>query len=979
MMKIFKKLLPVLILFLLCLGLAIANYLPGTYLSGWDNLHPEFNFKVNLERAIFAPWQEYQGTGLLGGMGHAADLIRVLLLWPFSFILPLSLIRYFFHFSMLFLGPLGIYFLINRLLEKTENRFVGLAGALFYLFNLATLQAFYVPFEAFSIHFAVLPWLFLTILAFLKKGDKKSLWCLFLINFLAVPQGYVATYFLVYFLALSVVLTVFFIQQRNLWKRILVVYSLVFLVNAFWLLPNLYFVWKNVGTNLEAKINLMATGEIFLKNQKYGTLGNAALLKGFWFDNVEINQAGVPALQMGEWVDYFKKTPVMFLGYLLFGVSLLGIIASIKKRNMALVFLLPFVLGFILLANDTPIFSNLVGLFYKIPLFKQIFRFPFTKFSVLTAFCLSLFYTGFLSYLLSIKKKRIFNVLLVIIFSLLPVAYLFPVFEGKLFYSREKAKIPEEYFQLFDFFAREDSNSRIANFPQASFWSWGFYRFDYSGSGFLWYGIKQPIMDRAFDVWGKQNENYYWEISYALYSKNQELFEKVLEKYQVNWVLVDENLINPGEWRALGFDELSEMLSSEKFSLVKSFKKIKVYKVNLEIPVKNFVFLANDLPAVNHYEWGNLDQAYLDYGNYYSPLVSHFSPSIYYPFRSLFTGRDSQDLDFIIKDEVDRFVFTKKLPPEVADYKLQIPELTGRELAVVDQNNLANIRFLIPEVYDSGEDIEVIIPKVRGYFSGTFVPDPKTILPKAKNCSLFNQGEVGSQIIGQGEGFSWRFTSSDAKNCNTVLSLPNLSHQYGYLIGIKNHHLSGKNLLFWLENISNRKADFELYLAEGENFLIQPPMAEDGLGYSLHLDNDAIGRQKTVNDLKAVTINPIPYEFLTGIALVPSDQQEGVNPAHAKSVIARHPNLGFYEVEVPADESGVLVLSQAYHQSWKAYLPTGKEIKEHVLVNNWENGWVLEGKQSKIYLIFWPQYLEYLGFGLLGVALIWVAVSRRRA
>ena len=59
---------------------AFKNYTPNTFLTGWDNLHPEFNFKLNIERSLNAVWQEYQGVGLLGGMSHAADLPRQFIL-----------------------------------------------------------------------------------------------------------------------------------------------------------------------------------------------------------------------------------------------------------------------------------------------------------------------------------------------------------------------------------------------------------------------------------------------------------------------------------------------------------------------------------------------------------------------------------------------------------------------------------------------------------------------------------------------------------------------------------------------------------------------------------------------------------------------------------------------------------------------------------------------------------------------------------
>src|SRR6476469_3381933 len=84
---------PVVTLFATVLLLFATSYQPGTFLTGWDNLHPEFYFSMNIQRSIFAVWQEYQGLGLLGGMGHASDLPHQLFLLGLSFILPLSTVR----------------------------------------------------------------------------------------------------------------------------------------------------------------------------------------------------------------------------------------------------------------------------------------------------------------------------------------------------------------------------------------------------------------------------------------------------------------------------------------------------------------------------------------------------------------------------------------------------------------------------------------------------------------------------------------------------------------------------------------------------------------------------------------------------------------------------------------------------------------------------------------------------------------------
>jgi hypothetical protein len=43
----------------------------------------------------------------------------------------------------------------------------------------------------------------------------------------------------------------------------------------------------------------------------------------------------------------------------------------------------------------------------------------------------------------------------------------------------------------------------------------------------------------------------------------------------------------------------------------------------------------------------------------------------------------------------------------------------------------------------------------------------------------------------------------------------------------------------------------------------------------------------------------------------------------------------------------------------------GTELKQHLLVNNWENGWVISNNQ--VVILYLPAYLEYLGLLLLFV------------
>ena len=163
MKKYLKKHRHPLIIISITFLISLLNYTPNTFLTSWDTLHPELNFPLNFKRLIFGVWRAEQGLGAAAGHSHMADLPRVFILWLLHFILPLSTLRYSYIFLCLILGPLGIYHLTKYLFKKSQ---LALLAALAYIFNLATVQIFYVPFEMFPTQYASLPWIILLSLKF---------------------------------------------------------------------------------------------------------------------------------------------------------------------------------------------------------------------------------------------------------------------------------------------------------------------------------------------------------------------------------------------------------------------------------------------------------------------------------------------------------------------------------------------------------------------------------------------------------------------------------------------------------------------------------------------------------------------------------------------------------------------------------------------------------------------------------------------
>jgi hypothetical protein len=202
--KLFGFLFPSL-LALIAVYICFVNYTPGTFLIGWDSVHPEFNFPLNISRLFSHVWGGEMGVGAISAHSDMSDLPRYILLWLTSIVIPVSFIRYFYIFSCLIIGPLGVYFFLKYVFEREKTSIwifpAAFLGGLFYLLNLGTLQNFYVPLEMFTCAFAFTPWLFFFGLKYLREFTGKYLVKYALISILAAPMAYAATQaYVIYFI-----------------------------------------------------------------------------------------------------------------------------------------------------------------------------------------------------------------------------------------------------------------------------------------------------------------------------------------------------------------------------------------------------------------------------------------------------------------------------------------------------------------------------------------------------------------------------------------------------------------------------------------------------------------------------------------------------------------------------------------------------------------------------------------------------------
>lgn len=648
------------ILLIIWIGIVITNYQSNTFLVGWDNVQVELNFWLNLKRAFSAVWQEFQGVGLVGGHPHAADLPRIIWLFLYSLVLPLSAVRYAYMFTMLIIGPIGMYFLLKRYVLTNQSKkirdVVSLLGSTLYLLNLGMLQNFYLPLSAFATFYAFLPILIYSTINVLEELRPRTLLLFIGLQVLAAPFAFIPQIFMAYLGVIGIIFIAFMIRDTNyrdsLHRISTVSFSFV-ISHAYWLFPFIYFTITNLGVRYGSSFNTLLSERFFLQNSNRGGLLDVALLRGAYFDTTDYNaaQGNLTYNVFEPWIQHLDNVFVQGIGYLLFIIALYGIYVLFKDKinQWSWVWIGIFALGFfMLIANNPP--TGFIFEFMRdhVSLFKEAFRFPYNKFSIVAMVGLvttasigmaSLFSKGetFIKEHTAFSFDPVYTSCIVVMASLL--LFMMPLFKGHLFYNQVQQHIPQEYFDVFEFFEKQDPNGRIANFPQYTIYGWNYYDWGYHGSGFLWYGIEQPILDRNFDVWHESNEAYYHEITHALYTEDTQAFAQVLDKYDVHWVLLDNNVIAPNRNQVRYTKELAQIIkqleAQEKVTNVYQFGDIILAKVTQD--TQHYFETANTATTINTPQaWVNTDTLYQKYGNY---NVSDLNAQLLYPFLDYESGR----------------------------------------------------------------------------------------------------------------------------------------------------------------------------------------------------------------------------------------------------------------------------------------------------------------------------------------------------
>jgi len=1003
---------------------AMRNYTPGIFLTGIDNFHIEFDLSLALSRAWIGVWQENQGLGMVSGLAQMTELPRVAIYQILSWVLSVDVVRSMYVFGNLYLGVIGVFFLTWYL---SKSRLAALAGALFYLFNLGTMQVFFMPTDMFVANYGALPWLFLLVFKYLIEGKRVSLLWYVGLLFLFAPMAMTPTIFVVYLLFFGIICFGYLLSKEKVkvkWKRIVVTVLATLGISLYFLLPFSNFALNNARSLTESKINRVFSQENYLMNSARTSWGDLITLKGMWFDYPDnVNGKFVPL--MSAWQQYLVNVGIwIYVPVIVMGI---GIVAMFwKKKWQGIMIVVMGVLSLVLLRGENPPLGIAVTLVRSLPLVAEAFRTPYTKIvPILTLVYAVCFGYGIytLGQIWKLKIGKVFwkgLLLSGVVVGLISLNLLY--FQGKFINEGMRVKMPNEYFEMFKFFKTQDKYGRIVRLPAYSPQAWDYADWGYRGSGFLWYGIEQPILDRAFDVWSPYNETFYNEFSTALYGEKKDSVVKVLQKYDVRYVLLDESVIAPGQDKEI-------LRLPETKALMEELGAKQVWQENFltvwDMGSRGEQFVS----ALSTYTMVNGDVSKVREDVIFDQVGTYISENsegaIVYPFASLMREETkgveyedgkttlSSDLSFAPLQTAERSELL--IPGWKAGDIVRIEFRDGEAIPAYALNGLDGPRFLGKEKPEKGKtylvarvsegsewneylserkyslsaqtDLQGVTLKVEVAgepFRYDFEKDGQGTIG---NCDVLKRGVAeklqGSNYVADGRGAA----------CDYV-SMTEIDPRMGYLMRVQGDNLEGRSLKYFLYNTGSKRNDIEWLMNKGkfdQTFSLLP-WSWDGY-YTLNIETRSFG-QKAENEIVPVEVRWFPLEQIVGARIESQSSDLSFAPLQTAErselglrIIEVH-KTGTWLYKVKVEGSGLLKLSQGYDEGWIA-----PPIK-HVKVDGWANGWIIgesqisnsqisnrapENTNSQIYditIFYWPQLLEYLGFAILGVT-IWLVMKRK--
>lgn len=249
------------------------------------------------------------------------------------------------------------------------------------------------------------------------------------------------------------------------------------------------------------------------------------------------------------------------------------------------------------------------------------------------------------------------------------------------------------------------------------------------------------------------------------------------------------------------------------------------------------------------------------------------------------------------------------------------------------------------------------------------------------NICPVNGSDARKEVLSQDNRLALKYTSDNGSFCDGF-SFPDVPHGQGYLVAIESENVAGLPLNMCLSDQTSQKCDIYTKLSLFKGFdtdvFLLPPMDESGTGYAVNVENVGVKGTPAINYISSIQFIPIPYNFLENIQSVAKTDDAEIFGGKIQNITEYNPT--FFLVTTNSQPT-ILSLNESFENGFKAYkiscsssfscfiksnlAPFYAKPLQQVLVNNWQNGWIVGAGDSQVVIIFLPQLLEYFGLVLI--------------
>jgi hypothetical protein len=561
-----------LLLALLLVVISVLSFKTGySYISS-DNYSPDLNPLLTIERSIISPaWRSYRVLGF-ASESEQADVFRSMFYYILDFVLPTWSLSQVFALLCFTVGSWFTALLSCNLFKdfgkKKYSELVFLLSGIIYITTLWTVWVYYLNMFPYISQFGFLPLLVWSIYRLIKDFNWKNALITFVCSIVFTSTCVIATLFVVDIVVISFLTLVFAIfNSRNIkeiLKKTILTILLFICTQLFWILPFVHYTVNVSGDIMNSYVNRsITTSVIDLESQEQDAVNSAKLFTR----TVLETQDDEYVFQYAE--DYATYDFYDVVGLLPAILVVILLVGSILKKNWIFTILSITVIGiWFVMKNINPPLGNVFLWFQEyIPLFKQVFRWASSKtgnvYLFLLSICASLGFVFIIDFLSSFFKKGLkitFIILATLFFTIPTFFYAQYLFTGETFPQRSLVQVPQEYYDIKDYLEENDQISqRILYLPPANnnyfrTYDWGFW-----GSNFISYILPNPVMDLSSAIGSKFGEDAVLEITQAFRAKDVVKFEQLIDKYNIEYLLIDKSLDENGFTFSWGWNEVDSL------------------------------------------------------------------------------------------------------------------------------------------------------------------------------------------------------------------------------------------------------------------------------------------------------------------------------------------------------------------------------------------------------------------------------------